>query len=113
MPRAKKLPDVDVELDTSRPHAREALASFRAAKARAIKAVAEEHTTKRGALKSLRAVYDRLLNDYLRADHGTTYQGWCELVKPEWDEFVAALSDDAIWDRLVDTYERRNHAHAE
>lgn len=115
MPRAKKKPDVDVvELDTSLPHAKAALDKFRAAKLRALTAVAEERVTKRGALKSLRSVYDRLLEDYLRADRSTTYQGWLDHgPKGEWDELVAALSDDAIWDRLVDTYERRNHAHAE
>jgi hypothetical protein len=109
MPRAKKrgLGVALVELDASAPHAKVALDSFRAAKKRALKQVAEEKTTKRKAVDSLRRVYTSLCDDFLRVK-GTTYQGWLDHgPKAELEELVAAAQDDAIWDRLVDTYEAR------
>lgn len=110
MPRAKKLPAAPIGDETiSMRHAKEALANFRSAKARALKLVAGEEVSKRAALLSLRKHYERLCNDYLRAAPETTYAVWCELVKPELDELAAASNDDAIWDRLTETYERRNH----
>lgn len=92
----------------SKKHAQAALEQFRAAKGRALKLVAGEQTTKRKAIDSLRRIYDKLSAGYLRTPM-TTYAVWCELVKPEWDEVCAAACDDAVWDRLVETYEERDH----
>lgn len=98
-------PAIDAE---SRRHAELALEAFRAAKGRALKLVSEEKSTKRKAVESLRRFYDKLCDVFLRASRETTYAMWCELVKPEWDELAAAAQDDAIWDRLVDTYQERD-----
>lgn len=107
MPRAKKGPDAAAAAVSLR-HAKEALAWFRAAKQRALKEVAGERVTKRHAVDALQRHYSKLCDVYLRVA-GTTYDVWCEVVKPELDEVVAALHDDAVWDRLVDTYQEREH----
>ncbi len=96
-------------MDESLRHAELALTAFREAKGRALKLVAEERMSRREALKSMRRLYEKLSDAYLRASKETTYAMWCELVKPEWDELLAAASDDALWDYLVDNYERRAH----
>lgn len=105
----KVAPVVDVD-PVSKHHANVALEKFRAAKGRALKLVAGEGTTRRAALESMRKLYEKLCETFLRAASETTYSAWCELVKPEWDELVAAAGDDALWDRLTETYERRAHA---
>lgn len=95
---------------TSLHHAKLALEAFRGVKSRVLKRVAGELTTKRDAIKSALGAYEKLCAAFLRAAPETTYATWCELVKPELDELVAAANDDALWDRLVETYERRAHA---
>jgi len=93
----------------ARRHAELALTAFREAARRALKRVAEEKITRRDAMKSLRRLYERLCETFLRASADTTYAMWCELVKPEWDELVAAAGDVLEWATLSEEYERRHH----
>ena len=88
--------------DFSRPFAKAALIDFRATKAKQLKLVGLERTTKRKAMDSMRRQYEKLRAAYLRTA-GTTYQAWCELgPHAEWEEVLAAAGDDAVWDRLVE-----------
>lgn len=93
----------------SRRHAEVALQAFRANKRRAFKLVAGELWSKRQAVDALRRVYLKLQKEYLRIPR-TTYAGWCDCgPQREWHEVLGASDVDAVWDRLVDTYEERDH----
>lgn len=86
----------------SRPFAETARREFRTTKARELKAVRLEQRTQRQALDTLRRRYESLRAVYLRIT-GTTYQAWTELgPHEEWEECLAAVKDEAVWDRLVE-----------
>lgn len=91
----------------SRKYAKVALDAFRALKRKLLEDHAKELKTKRQVLDGLRRKYDALLAVYLRTPC-TTYDGWIEHgPKAEWEEVLAATHDEAVWDRLVETYGAR------
>lgn len=88
----------------SKKHGAIALAAFRALKAKELKAVALEKSTRRQLLDTFRRKYEALRKVYLKTPC-TTYDGWSKHgPAAEWEEVLAATRDDAIWDRLVETY---------
>ena len=75
---------------------------FLALRARMLAAVAGDLKTKREAFATLRRKYQAQLEVYLRVP-GTTYGDWLQHGPfPYYDEVVAAVEVDAVWDRLVE-----------
>jgi hypothetical protein len=98
----------DAMLDAqARRHAEVSRLKFRAVKAKQLALVREERRTKRQAVDSMRKAYEKIRATYLRVPC-TTYDAWDEHgPKRDWDECIAASADDAVWDRLVETFELR------
>lgn len=95
---------LDVE---SKKQAAIAVEAFRATKGKELRAVAEERRTRRQAIETMRKKYEALRKVYLKAPL-TTYDGWTQHGPgAEWEEVLAATRDDAVWDRLVETYDKR------
>lgn len=73
-------------------------------KAEQLAAVRLEKRTRRQALDTMQKKYVALRAEYLKII-GTTYQGWLDHGPAKhWDEITFALRDDAVWDRLVETF---------
>lgn len=88
--------------------ARKARAMFVALKRTHLRRVAAEMSTREIAVRTLRRRYDLMTSAFLRVP-GTTYADWLEHgPKAELDELLAAASDPAVWDRLVETYDARS-----
>lgn len=84
-----------------------ALRLFRTRKELLLRESAEERRTPRDVLVALERYYQTLTRDYLRGA-GASYEAWLSRgPRPEIEEVRAAVLDPAVWDRLVETYARR------
>lgn len=71
---------------------------------------AAERRTRMDVLVALERYYAKQTKDYLRLPD-TTYAAWLEHGPlAELEEVRGAYRDDAVWDRLVETYARRDRA---
>lgn len=83
---------------------------FRGTKRVLLRDVGREKKTQRQVVRMLRVRYDKLLANYLRIKD-TTYEAWIEHgPKAELDELIEAARDPDVWDRLVETYDKRPRA---
>lgn len=72
--------------------------------------VRAEQITMNDVVAKLRRKYEQQTGVFLR-ETGTTYGTWLSHgPKREWDEVLEATRDSSVWDRLVDTFDKREVA---